>query len=174
MDGGTGFAKAWLLGREVIAVGAVLARIPRPDYIVPDNGSPAQGGGRYTQRAVSAPWPGESVPLIRAWRAFRLVCDPVSFPTAESSRCETSSRKRAPSGLRAKTHLARLLDEVAQGETITITKHGVPVAMLVPRLGDTARCRRGDRGLGTLSARAEYSAGWARPLREMIEEGRRW
>ena len=32
----------------------------------------------------------------------------------------------------AKTHLPRLLDEVAKGERITITKHGHPVAMLVP------------------------------------------
>lgn len=32
----------------------------------------------------------------------------------------------------AKTHLSPLLEEVAKGETITITKHGVPVAMLVP------------------------------------------
>lgn len=32
----------------------------------------------------------------------------------------------------AKTHLPRLLDEVAGGERITITKHGVPVAVLVP------------------------------------------
>ena len=32
----------------------------------------------------------------------------------------------------AKTHLPRLLDEVANGERITITKHGHPVAMLVP------------------------------------------
>ena len=32
----------------------------------------------------------------------------------------------------AKTHLPRLLDEVAAGATITITKHGVPVALLVP------------------------------------------
>ncbi len=32
----------------------------------------------------------------------------------------------------AKTHLPALLDRVAKGERITITKHGVPVAMLVP------------------------------------------
>ncbi len=32
----------------------------------------------------------------------------------------------------AKTHLPRLLDDVAKGERITITKHGVPVAILVP------------------------------------------
>lgn len=32
----------------------------------------------------------------------------------------------------AKTHLPALLEEVAGGQRITITKHGVPVAMLVP------------------------------------------
>jgi prevent-host-death family protein len=32
----------------------------------------------------------------------------------------------------AKTHLPRLLDEVAEGEKIVITKHGVPVATLQP------------------------------------------
>lgn len=32
----------------------------------------------------------------------------------------------------AKTHLPRLLEDVARGETITITKHGVPIARLVP------------------------------------------
>jgi len=32
----------------------------------------------------------------------------------------------------AKTHLTRLLDRVAAGEHITITRHGNPVARLVP------------------------------------------
>lgn len=32
----------------------------------------------------------------------------------------------------AKTHLSQLLDQVEQGETITITRHGQPVAQLVP------------------------------------------
>jgi prevent-host-death family protein len=32
----------------------------------------------------------------------------------------------------AKTHLSELLDKVAAGEEITITKHGAPVARLVP------------------------------------------
>jgi prevent-host-death family protein len=35
----------------------------------------------------------------------------------------------------AKTHLPRLLEEVARGRTITITKHGRPVARLVPVAG---------------------------------------
>jgi prevent-host-death family protein len=32
----------------------------------------------------------------------------------------------------AKTHLTSLLDRVAAGEQITITRHGTPVARLVP------------------------------------------
>ena len=36
----------------------------------------------------------------------------------------------------AKTHLPRLLAEVAKGKTITITKHGVPIADLVPHRND--------------------------------------
>jgi prevent-host-death family protein len=32
----------------------------------------------------------------------------------------------------AKTHLPKLLDEVERGETVTITRHGRPVAKLVP------------------------------------------
>ncbi len=32
----------------------------------------------------------------------------------------------------AKTRLASLLDQVAAGEQVTITKHGTPVARLVP------------------------------------------
>lgn len=43
----------------------------------------------------------------------------------------------------AKTHLASLLDRVEEGETVTITRHGKPVARLVPVEGgiDTARER---------------------------------
>ena len=36
----------------------------------------------------------------------------------------------------AKTHLPRLLDRVAKGERITITRHGVPVAVLEPAAKD--------------------------------------
>ena len=32
----------------------------------------------------------------------------------------------------AKTHLPRLLDEVERGETIVITRHGRPIARIVP------------------------------------------
>ena len=40
----------------------------------------------------------------------------------------------------AKTHLPKLLDRVAQGER-TITRHGKPVARLVPVAGDRDRAR---------------------------------
>jgi prevent-host-death family protein len=69
----------------------------------------------------------------------------------------------------AKTHLSALLDRVARGERITITKHGVPVAVLVPfdpqrrtdpaeTIAELRRFRRG-RKLGG-------------KLKRAIEEGR--
>ena len=71
----------------------------------------------------------------------------------------------------AKTHLPKLLELVAKGERITITKHGVPVAVLQPadsskgtpvrEVIDQLRRFRTGRPLGVLS------------IREMIEEGRR-
>jgi prevent-host-death family protein len=36
----------------------------------------------------------------------------------------------------AKTHFAQLLDAVERGETIMITRHGVPVARLIPSCDD--------------------------------------
>jgi prevent-host-death family protein len=35
----------------------------------------------------------------------------------------------------AKTHLSKLLEKVARGETVMITKHGDPVALLKPARG---------------------------------------
>ncbi len=72
----------------------------------------------------------------------------------------------------AKTHLPQLLERVARGERITITKHGRPVAVLVPadetprldRATAVAELRRFGVGrrLGDLT------------LRQLIEEGRRY
>ena len=72
----------------------------------------------------------------------------------------------------AKTHLSSLLARVARGERITITKHGVPVAKLVPVetsgkrdrgevIEELRRIRKG-KTLGGIS------------IRELIEEGRRF
>ncbi len=70
----------------------------------------------------------------------------------------------------AKTKLPKLLEQVGKGRRITITKHGVPVAMLVPAGRGKARpmeevirallAFRKGRRLGKMS------------LRTMIAEGR--
>jgi prevent-host-death family protein len=71
----------------------------------------------------------------------------------------------------AKTHLSKLLERVMKGERITITRHGVPIAVLQPPdsqksmdvktvISDIRRLRE-KHSLGGLS------------LRAMIEEGRR-
>ena len=41
----------------------------------------------------------------------------------------------------AKTHLPRLLDRVARGESLTITRHGKPVARLVPVTSNRDRAK---------------------------------
>jgi prevent-host-death family protein len=43
--------------------------------------------------------------------------------------------ERTIGAFEAKTHLSRLLDEVEKGDSVTITKHGRPVARLVPAIG---------------------------------------
>ena len=71
----------------------------------------------------------------------------------------------------AKTHLSALLERVAQGEEITITKHGTPVAILVPpanrRKKDPREVAERIRALRK-GARLEGLT-----VRQLIEEGRR-
>jgi len=70
----------------------------------------------------------------------------------------------------AKTHLPRLLDEVAAGETITITKHGVPVATLVPVVIERKTARSAAEELRAF--RDRHPLGGV-SIRDLIEEGRR-
>ena len=74
----------------------------------------------------------------------------------------------------AKTHLPQLLERVAKGEEFTITKHGKPVARLVPttpmqakpdvqRLIDDMRAFRKGSTLGENLT-----------IRDLIEDGRRF
>lgn len=72
----------------------------------------------------------------------------------------------------AKTHLPRLLDAVAKGETITITKHGVPVAMLVPPC-EVARPDAAAAIDAWLKTRENIRLGDDLTIRQMIDEGRR-
>jgi prevent-host-death family protein len=73
----------------------------------------------------------------------------------------------------AKTHLSALLDRVSKGETITITKHGVPAAMLVPVGREAWRLTHQEivEGLQELRGRVKADS---MTVREMIEKGRRF
>jgi prevent-host-death family protein len=71
----------------------------------------------------------------------------------------------------AKTHLPSLLDEVEAGETITITRHGKPVARLVPI---HARRHSVDE---TIDAIREFRKGHSLDgisAKDLINEGRRF
>jgi prevent-host-death family protein len=72
----------------------------------------------------------------------------------------------------AKTHLPRLLERVQKGERFVITKHGQPVAELVPfRERDSDRIRAAIRDLKAFQK--GHSLGGL-SIREMIEEGRKY
>ena len=73
----------------------------------------------------------------------------------------------------AKTHLPSLLDRVAKGEQITITRHGVPVAMLIPVPSDTPQCDPRTVVEELLEFRERHTLDGL-SIREMIEEGRRF
>lgn len=72
------------------------------------------------------------------------------------------------SAYEAKTHLSALLERARDGESITITKHGHPIARLVPIV------EKPDAGavideMRALSATLRVGI----PARELIDEGRR-
>ena len=71
----------------------------------------------------------------------------------------------------AKTHLPRLLERVARGETFTITKHGRPVAVLAPVPG-SMRMSVEEALAGLREFRSGRTLGTA-TVRELIEDGRR-
>ncbi len=72
----------------------------------------------------------------------------------------------------AKTHLPSLLERVQKGEHITITKHGVPVAVLVPAESSARKDRK-----QVIAALKQFGHGRSLPegmtIRDVIEEGRR-
>jgi prevent-host-death family protein len=72
----------------------------------------------------------------------------------------------------AKTHLSALLDRVAKGERITITKHGVPVALLVPPAADAAVDRH--RAIEALQRLGRKQSLKGLSIHELIEAGRRF
>jgi prevent-host-death family protein len=78
----------------------------------------------------------------------------------------------------AKTRLSELLSRVEQGEEITITRHGVPAARLVPVSGDVSAQDAGVAQADAVSAAFAALATLRRgvtldlPLREAIDQGR--
>ena len=73
----------------------------------------------------------------------------------------------------AKTHLSDLLDRVARGEKITITRHGVPAALLVPVEEKEAKLSHGEIVEGMRALRKRVKRG-KMSVREMVKEGRRF
>ncbi len=76
----------------------------------------------------------------------------------------------------AKTHLAALLDQVERGETVTITRHGRPVAVLMPPSGLPGRTA--EEAVAALlelrrGRRLREEEGERLTVRDLIDEGRR-
>jgi prevent-host-death family protein len=72
----------------------------------------------------------------------------------------------------AKTNLPELLRRVEKGERITITRHGHPVAELVPASDERRR-----RVAESITKLQEFSKGHkldGMTIRQLIEEGRRY
>lgn len=74
----------------------------------------------------------------------------------------------------AKTHLPALLDRVAKGESITITKHGKPVARLVPVQAEAGRdVEEVVREMLAFRDKSGPVLGDDVTIRDLINEGRR-
>ena len=71
----------------------------------------------------------------------------------------------------AKTHLPKLLERVSKGERITITKHGVPVALLQPH--DSRKTADTGSVISEIRTFRDKHSLKGLSIREMIEEGRR-
>jgi prevent-host-death family protein len=73
----------------------------------------------------------------------------------------------------AKTHLSDLLDRVARGERITITRHGVPAALLIPVEEKETKLTHREIVEGMRALRKRVKPGKI-SVREMVKEGRRF
>ena len=75
----------------------------------------------------------------------------------------------------AKTHLPQLLERVEHGEIITITRHGKPVARLVPAVASTPRpdVVAAIAAMQTFQDEEGPTLGDKLTIRDLINEGRR-
>jgi prevent-host-death family protein len=75
----------------------------------------------------------------------------------------------------ARTHLSRLLDEVARGKTVLITRHGKPAAVLGPPPKEAETdVREVIRQMKEFRRREGPTLGPGLKIRDLIEEGRRF
>jgi prevent-host-death family protein len=77
----------------------------------------------------------------------------------------------------AKTKLAELLDKVEAGETVTITRHGRPVAKLVPAAPDIGERARQRALIDEIKRKRTAWDKGAKPgatIAELIKAGRRY
>ncbi|MBW2391089.1 MAG: type II toxin-antitoxin system prevent-host-death family antitoxin, partial [Deltaproteobacteria bacterium] len=72
----------------------------------------------------------------------------------------------------AKTHLPALLKRVEAGESLTITRHGRPIARLVP-VAELRRISAADAAEGLRRLRKRTKLGPDLSVRDIIEAGRR-
>ena len=72
----------------------------------------------------------------------------------------------------AKTHLPQLLDRVARGECLTITRHGKPVAQLIPVATDRQRAQQAAARI--VERRRHLKKAPLAELRATIHEGHRY
>jgi prevent-host-death family protein len=72
----------------------------------------------------------------------------------------------------AKNRLSSLLDMVAAGEEVTITRNGKPIARLVPvETRDVESVRKAAEGLKAIRARSRPGP---ESLKDLVNEGRRY
>ena len=73
----------------------------------------------------------------------------------------------------AKTHLPRLLGDVERGETIIITRHGRPIAQIVPEASQ--RQRKIDEAIYDITELAKHSPKvTVDEILSLIREGRKY
>lgn len=177
---GGGDAAAWRVDGD----GACDSASPgRPDG---PEGKAIAGGYRAAQeREIGHTSPGRRVGTTGACEAWR--SEPSESPCRAGVRCEfrafrstwidRSSTRRyglpmpSISACEAKARFGELLKRVAGGESITITRHGTPVARIEPIAGQVSARRRAaiDR-LRTFN-RGQTLGGPS--LRALIDDGRR-
>ena len=72
----------------------------------------------------------------------------------------------------AKTHLATLLERVERGEHLTITRHGKPVALLIPVVTDRQQARQA--AVRIVERRRQLKKAPLAELMATIHEGNRY